>query len=110
MPARDDQTDGREARFRRVRLIGQGEPVRVEMAFQVIDADQRQRARAREALGDVHADEKRPCKPRPHRDRECVQIVEGAARRIERGAHDRHDLGHMAARGEFGHHTAVVGV
>jgi hypothetical protein len=78
VPTRDEQREVRK-RGRRVVL----EEHRAQVAFEVIDADERQAARPRDRLRRLHADEERADQAGTARDRQPADVVEGGAGRAE---------------------------
>ena len=71
MPARDDQADaGIDL------AVGIGELAGVEVAFEVVDGDQRDVERQGQRLGRGQADDQRPDQPRPGRDGDRAEVAE----------------------------------
>ncbi len=71
VPARNDQTHDGELRRRAV--LGQQQ--RVDVAFQVIHADQRQIAAQRQSFRVIHADQQRSGQTRPARYGDGVDVI-----------------------------------
>ena len=72
--ARDDQGDEREDRLLALRLAGIEQPGRVEVALEVVDADERLVVDEGERLREVDPDEERAREARPVRDRDRVDV------------------------------------
>ena len=83
---------------------------RVDMALEMIDADQRlfQRHGERFAVGD--ADQKRADQARAARDGNGVESRQSDLRSLKSFAHNRHDLPQMLARGKLRNHAAIFAV
>ena len=109
VPAGDDQHQRREGI--RGGLAVDREPVGVDMAFQVIDREQRQPGRKGQPLGRVDAHQQTARQPRPMRDPDGVQLG-GACnvRLVQRLADDGLDGQHVLAAGDFGKDAAKAPV
>jgi poly(A) polymerase len=88
----------------------------VNVAFEVVDGDQRLVEAEAEGLGVGDADQQRACQARAFGDGDGVEVGEGdwmAGRSAGAGhsfANDGNDVAEMFAGGELGHDAAVVGV
>jgi len=102
--AGDDEPEER----RLGRIVGEagGEQV----AFEVVDADQRPAREPGEPLGGLHPDEQRADEPRPAGHGDGVEVGEAHARLDERLVDDRQHLHHVVARGELGDDPAPAPV
>src|SRR5690606_23048982 len=90
--------------------IGLRQPQRIDVAFEVVDAEQRFAGRQRQPFGVVDADQQRADQPRPARDRDSVDAVvadAGVAYRLLPDDADRLDV---RPRGGFREHAAVLRV
>ena len=105
VPAGDDEAERGELRLRPF-----DEPVRVDVAFEVVDAEERQFASKGDRLGGVEAHQQRSCEARPARPRDSIDVVQCAARSFERFAHDGRDVAEMLAARDLRDHAAVLRV
>ena len=108
VPAGNDQADGGQLRFAPgdMRLQKHG----VNVAFEMIHADQRFAERLRQHFAVGHADQQRADQARAVRHRHRVHVAQRNVRLLDRFAHHRNDLPQMLARGELRHHAAVLAV
>lgn len=87
-----------------------GQPQRVNVSLDVVDAQQRQVAADGQPLGHVHAHQQRADQPRPAGDGHAIEVVE-AQMGLAHGLLDNGvDHLHVAARGHLREHAAVAGV
>src|SRR2546428_11188149 len=84
------------------------EPVRVDVALEVVHADEGQARGEREAPGVVRADEKAPDEPGPDRRGDRVDLLEAAAGVAEGLLGERVDRAQVLARGHLGDDAAGV--
>src|SRR5665213_2730475 len=82
----------------------------VDVAFEMIDADQRLVEAEAKSFGIRDANEQRPGKPRAFRDGDGVEIGIGDARLQHGFADHRHDVAEMLAGGQLGDDATIVGV
>ena len=82
----------------------------VNVAFEVVDGDQRQPLRKGQRLGVGDAHQQCPGQSRTGGNGDGVQVVESDARLIQRGANHRDDGAQMFAAGQLRHDAAVAGV
>lgn len=79
----------------------------MNVAFKVVDGDERKILRVGQRFGIGDADEQRSGKARAGGDGDGVEVVEGDLRLFDRRAHDRDDGAEMFAAGKFRDHPAV---
>src|SRR3970040_1634986 len=82
----------------------------VDVAFEVLDANERLGERPGHGLGVSEADEEGADQARSLRDGDGVHVGVAQAGALEGLAHDRDDFLEVGARGQLGHHTAVLAV
>jgi hypothetical protein len=82
------------------------EPVRRDVALDVVDGDERQAARESEAARRVQADEQRAGQPGAGGHGDGVEVVPPTGGLGERLPDDRHDRGEMGARGHLRYDAA----
>lgn len=82
----------------------------VDMAFQVIDGDERLAERPGKGLGVGHADQQSPGKPWAFGHGDGVEIGEVEAGLLHRFSDDRCDIAQVLAGGELGHHATPSGM
>ncbi len=82
----------------------------VDVAFEVVDGDERLAEREGQGLGVGDADEQSAGEAGAFGDGDGVEVVHGDAGFGDGFAHDGDDVAQVLARGEFGHHAAVDGV
>ena len=112
VPATDHEAEERKCRLRRERVAREriGQPVRVDVALDVVHADQRKVVGDREGLGEVHADEQGADEPRPVRHRHRVEVRPIGLRLVHRGLERRHDPAQLLARCHLRHDPTGRGV
>jgi len=76
----------------------------------VVDRHERQATSPRERLRSRHADEQRPDQPRPGRDCDRADVVEGRPRSCERLFEHRRDELEVPPARNLGHDTAELGM
>src|ERR1700747_2221605 len=106
VPARHDQADGRHLRMP-LEEVG-FENHRVNMTFEMIHCDERLAEREGENFAVGHTNEERTPYTWAWGDGHGVEVAERDLRLVESFAHDWHNFAEMLARGEFGHHAAVL--
>ena len=84
-----------------------GELAGVQVAFQVVDGDQRDVQRHRQGLGRRQADDQGTDQPRAGRDGDRVQVAERHAGPVQGLVDHRQDLADVCPRGDLGHDAAV---
>jgi hypothetical protein len=98
---RDDEHHVRE-----VHLLD--EPVRHDVAFDVVHADERLAETDGESFGGGKPDEQRAEKPRARGRCNAVHIIGLDAGALEGGVHHRQDVLEVLARGDLGDHASVL--
>ena len=83
---------------------------REQVAFEMVDADDRHLEREAQRGGNAGADQQRPGQPRPFGIGDGLDIVQGAAGLLQDLPGQRQHAPDVVARGEFRHHPAVFGV
>jgi hypothetical protein len=92
-------------------MLGAGfENHRVDVAFDVVDGDERQIASEAERLRIGDADQQRTDQAGAFGDGDGGEIVEIGAGLFESQAHHGHDGAQVLARGKLGNHAAVFSV
>ena len=79
----------------------------VDVAFEVVDGDQRLFQGKRQRLGIAQADQQRAGESGPLGHRKRVDACHAEPRLLDRLAHDRNNGSQVFARGELGNHSAV---
>ena len=82
----------------------------VDVAFEMVDGDERDVLRVGQGLGIGDADEERAGEAGTAGDGDGVEIVEGDVGLGQSGADDRDDGAEMLAAGQLGNHSAITGV
>ena len=103
--AAHDQRQGREFDVAPRRALLQDD--RVDVALDVVDAEQWHVERGGQTLGVGHSHEQRPDQTRTTGDGDCVEVGVLDFRPAERFAHDRYDRAEVLACREFGHDAPV---
>ena|SRR5438067_5838372 len=99
--AADNQCQGRESNFRMLDENG------MDVAFDVIDSDEREMPGETERLGVGDANEKRADEARTSGDRDRAQSVKLDVGVLKRLPYNRNDSAQMLTRGQLGHNAAV---
>jgi len=82
----------------------------MDVAFEVVDGDQRFVGSERERLGEGDADQQRSGKSRAFGHGNGVEVGIGYAGALHCLMYDRHDGAQVLARGQLRHNSAVIGV
>ena len=82
----------------------------VDVALDVVDADERHAGGEAQTLGIGQAHQQGADQPGPHGHGDGGEVVQPRAGALQGLPHHRHDGAQVLARGEFGHHAAVLAV
>ncbi len=82
----------------------------MDVAFEVVDGDERLAKAEGEGLGEGDADQQRSGEAGAGGDGDSVEVLIGAIGTLQGLADDRHNGAEVLAAGELGDHSAVVGV
>ena len=104
MPAGDEQRDERKGR-----RVGR-EQRRKQMPLEVMDRDRRPLEHQGQRLGEGAADEQRAGQSRTARVGHRIDVGQRFSGLFQRRPQQGYDAANMVARGELGHHAAVVGM
>ena len=108
--AGDDQSDERELDARERALLRGFEQHGVDVAFEMVDAEERLAERPRHGFGVAHADEQRADQVRPLGDGDGVEVGVGDVGLFAGFAHHGDDFFQVGARGELRDNAAILGV
>lgn len=106
--ARNNESDKRKGRF--FHAVSRAKQRRKQMAFGVVNADERNVLRVSKGFGSLNANEKRPNEPWPFGDGHAINLVAIDARFLKRPLKHFNDIDDMRTAREFRHDTAVFGV
>ena len=92
------------------RRRGRFDEDRVDMAFQMVDPDQRTSQPQRKGFGKAQTHQQRADQPRSVGDGDSVEVAGRQAGFLQGLTHDRDDSSLMIARGQLGHHAPIAQV
>ena len=103
MATTDHEAEQRERRLGglRGRGVAVEQPVRVDVALDVVHADERQVVRDRQRLGDVDSNQQRANQARAVGHRDGVKVLPAGPRLLERGVERGNDPAQLLPRGNF---------
>jgi hypothetical protein len=79
----------------------------MDVAFQMVDGNERFAEPERKCLGVGDPDEQRARQTRTFGDGDGIEIVKGELRLGQRGAYHRYDIAEVLTGGQFRHHATV---
>ena len=104
---RDQQRQDREVRLLAGFCISRCQPIGIEMRFEMVDTNQRDRTRVRDRFGEIRADQQRTGQARSARHRYGVDLVESDPGLFEGFLDHRDDGRELRAGCQLGHDAAM---